>query len=667
MLINEFGLSGIAAIGGIPITQLMLKTLVVSIVIFAVLKFVMDKSKLLMTILTICAATLFIYYFGLVALGYLLIICLGAILLGFKIFKFDEFAPSLIVGLFSLLELYIIAALLLDFKIAFAILLATSFALIGIKRKQNKKILRSIKLEFNTYLRSINIIDIWIIISAFAIGSLPQSHWDAVHANLYNAKWYILGNSFTPIVESISSLFPQNAIGYYSLFYQIGTYRVLQIAYLLPLVILLFIYKNISLKLKFSKLAVFIGYLIIFTPIVIFQSSSGYYDLLVTLTLVSAVYILYFQVSKNTAINTLSAAFLIGFGAAIKYFPLFFILLPIIGYILNKKSGIRNILVISLASVAIGIFPLAIWMLRAYSYTGSPVFPFFQSIFPTPEIWSGGELEQNFMIQTVMDVAGWIKGGFFIYPILTYLKTESYIEATRGYSGIFYIFLLPIQVLIFISIARRFINRKLQNVDVYYLYSFAAYICMGVVARYYRYVWPFQFVFSLITIFYLAEVIDKKKIKAIILWGVVILVFVINFNDVLGYFRFSPIVPEQLYKPNYLLETTSKPDNPILFLNDGVIGKREVILDVSNNILPRFHFKSRVYECNWYWINGVTEMAKAKESASYAKRLIGSFDYVVASNPIAPVNNFCYQVIEDNQDLLIEVYRDDAYLVFKVK
>ncbi len=666
MLPNELTLTRFISFIKIPITPLTIITFLISILAFLFLNNFIFKNRMLTIIILLVFLLSTIYYFGFIPLLLFTIILVGSVFIGLKIFKFDDTLIALIVGFFTLLEIYIVIALLTNFSIALLSSIIISVASVIFRSGKNLIIFKKLQLDFDSYLKNFNVIDYWIIGLSFIIGTLPQSQWDAVHANLYNAKWYIINNSFKPLTESISSLFPQNAIGYYTLFYQIGGAKLLEMAYLFPLVALLLLIKNISSLLNFSKTACYLWYLIIFTPIVIFQASNGYYDLLVTLTLVAAFYLLFFQNVNRSITDTFSASFLIGFGAAIKYFPLVFIFLPIVSYIINKKNRIKNVIAVSLISILLSLLPLTIWMIRSFFYTGSPIFPFFQSIFQTPVFWAGEELTNNFMIQTTMNSTGWIKGGFILYPILTFFKTTEFMEATRGYPGLVYILLIPVQFAILLLIIKRILSKSIEKRDIFYLYIFFSYFMIGLISRYYRYLWPFQFVFASITFFYIIEWIDRLKAKKLVT-GIIFFVILLNVNVMVIYFRFFPIGPEKLFQPDFYTTRKSQ-KNPISFLNKETKNNKSLtILDTSFNKLPRFNFIAKTYECNWYWIGGVNEFLKTNKNQNLTKQLFKKFNYIITSNPITDSNNFCYQTINNNKSLLKQIYSDNNYLIFKIR
>ena len=149
--------------------------------------------------------------------------------------------------------------------------------------------------------------------------------------------------------------------------------------------------------------------------------------------------------------------------------------------------------------------------------------------------------------------------------------------------------------------------------------------------------------------------------------AIILFIILLNVNGIIGHFRFFPISPERYFQPDYL-ETTKDMNHPVTFIHNNLsASEEEKILDISQYTLPRFHINAKTFECNWYWINGVGKIKKAESDDIYAKELIRDFDYVVTANPISPVNNYCQEVVSNNIDLLTEIYRDDSFIVFKVK
>ncbi|MCL4386195.1 MAG: hypothetical protein M1326_07770, partial [Cyanobacteria bacterium] len=330
-----------------------------------------------------------------------------------------------------------------------------------------------------------------------------------------------------------------------------------------------------------------------------------------------------------------------------------------------KNKIQMKLLTVTILSSVLCLFPLSIWLVRSYLTVGSPIFPFFQSIFPTPRFWSGAELTNNFMIQTTMSTTDWLKMGFIKYPFLTYFKTESFLEATRGYPGVIYMLLLPIQALIFIKVIFSIIKRIAKKIDFYYLYLLVAFFTVGIITRYYRYLWPFQLLLEIISIIYINRFILNFKYKMLFKIAF-FLILIININNVIAYFRFFPIITDRFFKPNYSKAISNSYD-PISFINRQVKYPEKVkVLDVSKNILPRFHTKAITYECNWYWVKGLDEFAKARKNLNYSKKLIDGFDYIITSNPIGQAENYCVDKIEKEKNLLKQVFSDQYYLIFKV-
>ena len=648
-----------------PIAILMIKTFVLSLMLNYVIKiFFVRNSLVVITLIALSIITLF--YFGVLQTFTLITLILGCLFFGYKILKLNNFLISLFVSLLIFIQFFILISLSFNVNVAYYLLFIVSFALLLYKREDNIKILVTLYNIISDYLKRFNILDFWLITLSFILGSLPQSHWDAVQANLYNAKRFVINNSLSPLIESISSLFPQNAEVYYALFYKIGGLKMLQIAYILPLIILILLIKDILKKVHYSHLFNYAVYLFLLTPIIIFESSNGYYDLLVLLTVFIPVYIILFQEKKNILRNTLIASFVIGFGAATKYFPIILILLPIFYYFIYNKKGLANILLTTTACLFFGILPLAIWLIRAYLYTGSPIFPFFQSIFPTPEFWQGSELSNNFMIQTTMNISVWLKGGFLLYPILTFFNTEKFVEGTITYPGFGYILLLPIQILILIISLKNIIANKFKRSDIVYLYLFFSFIIIGVLSRYYRYLWPFQFSLAVVSILYLEAKTINKGIVRTMVNGVILFSLIININSIIIYYRFFQIFPERYFHPDYFITKKNEKD-PTLFLNLINIDENKVILDMSKDAEPRFqisrfHLLGKTYKCNWYWINMNNVISESLED----NIIIKEFDYIITSNPIEESVDACLPILESTMNSARELYRDDLYIIYEI-
>ncbi|MEK7106257.1 MAG: hypothetical protein AAB895_02785, partial [Patescibacteria group bacterium] len=216
-----------------------------------------------------------VWNFGLFPLLYISLMFYGALQVGVKIFKVHDNLLATIVGLVAYVLTFIIISLATNVSIGFYGTLAI-FLVAGL---YHKSIVTPVKIS----LRALNIFD-WTLLGIVIIfGSLPQLHWDAVMANLYIAKWYVESNSLAPIAEALTSLFPQNAITYFAVFYKAGGLKMLQLAYLLPFLFSLLMIKKIISHFNISTIGKVIFYLSCMTPIVIFQATNGYYDNLVAM------------------------------------------------------------------------------------------------------------------------------------------------------------------------------------------------------------------------------------------------------------------------------------------------------------------------------------------------------------------------------------------------
>lgn len=581
-----------------------------------------------------------VVYLKLLSVLFFLLFFVSAYLLAKKIFKIEDNILALLIGIFSIIQIYIVLSLLINPSVSYFAIIFLSLANIFFNFQHNIVIMRDLVRGLSIIVQKFNIFDWWLILITAVLGSLPQFHWDAAHANLYNAKWYILNNSFAPLAESISSLFPQNAVAYYSLFYKIGEHQGLHLSFFLPLVLIILLVKQFIFKSKISKVLSLAIYAALLTPIVIFQASSGYYDLLIACLLMGAVYALTYSAKKDLIQACLAASFLIGFAAGMKYFALVLIPLPICILLLQRSNLRKFILPIIALTVFIPIFSLGIWMLRSYSSTGSPVFPFFQSYFPTPNMWVGSDrLEQNFMIQSTMKTIDWIKGGFLTYPGISYLHSPEFMEAAKGYTGTIYIFGMLGQIVVLILVIKRvLIKRVIATSELIFTLLFIAYFIVGILTRYYRYLMPFQLVLLLSAVLLINKLfVFTFRIKSII--GVLLAcVIILNFHNMVEYYRYYPISNPQLFRPDYYQNPLSS-TGPIGYLNQHST-KYERILDASQYLLSRVHLTPTTYQCNWYWING----SQLIVDQSYAE-LLSQFDYLVTSDPPETAVNYCQEFV----------------------
>lgn len=570
--------------------------------------------------------------------------------------KLKKYSPiSYFFTIFLSLQFYLVLSYFFNPTIAF---LATNIFLCLISLIKFKKIKYSSKESIDNlwnFINKLNLIDLSIIFTSFLIASQPQHHWDAVYANLYNARQYILNNSFTPLRESISSLFPQNAIVYYSYFFQAAKYKGFSISFLFPLIMLISIVKSMFKEFKFSSYLKFFATAFILTPIIIFQSSNGYYDLLTLSLIITATYSAFLFTKTKETLPIIISSFLIGFAIAIKYFPIFLVLIPIILIFKKFKFKRKKIYIISLLLM---FLPISLWIIRTYLYTGSPVFPFAQYIFPTPSLWSVTDiLENNFMIQTTLKRSTWLLGGFIVYPILTFLKTSSFLESTNYYSSVIYIFLSIPSFLFVIHTFFKFLKRKtVSSLELIHLLLFIAYVFVGVITRYYRYLWPYQYTYYFFSLILISKYFSKVKKSFFLIVSFFILM--LNCFSIYKHFSIYPLITSRFLKPNYFyIEKTE--NDPIIFLNQNTSDK-DTILDASNYFLPRINIKATSYLCNWYWIGWQNIFRTDKASETLSK-----FNYIITNNPIKESNNYCKDSIIKQKNLK-QVYEDNYYLIHEV-
>ncbi|MEK9179068.1 MAG: hypothetical protein AAB893_01225, partial [Patescibacteria group bacterium] len=409
---------------------------------------------------------------------------------------------------------------------------------------------------------------------------------------------------------ALSSLFPQNGVSYFSFFYGIGGFPLLSISYIIPLVTSLYVIR----KLVKPRL---LAYVLILTPSFIFQGSNAYYDGLVTACLLGGIYVLY--TSENVHLIFYSI-FLFGFATASKFFPALYLALPMLILIVSHKKYLRWIIPLSL----IGLLPFAVWGIRSFIYTGSPIYPFFQSIFPTPLHWPKNDpLEQVAMIQTVMSAWQWVIGGFAIYPLLTYVRSDWFLEATRGFTTIFYIFHVPV---LFIAIIRIFKQPIDSRKKIVLLFAVCAYVAVGLVTRYYRYVWPFQVTSFVLALSFL-HISKLHRIITVILCGLII----ISMIDVVRLYGTFPTS----YKSLGDSSSSRFADNDEFLVREklnSVLQPEDRLLDASGMKLKRSYISTPVFQCNWYSIGIVDVFKRSKKDAVFARSYVRSFDYVV-TNP----------------------------------
>lgn len=610
-------------------------------------RFLIKHKSIFLILLTI----LLTQHFGLIPTLTITLIFISSFLFAVKILKIKDYLLASIVGLVSYVQIFTIIALISNVEFAYFTTL-TIFCMLAILIKHKETI------KISNFFEGFNVLDWTLLAIALIFGSLPQLHWDAVQANLYIAKWYVLSNSLAPVKESITSLFPQSAITYYSLFYKVGGLKMLQLAFFLPFLTTLLLIKQITRQINLGLVGQTILYLALATPIMLFQSSNGYYDNLILLLILSATYSLFYFRHKNIFLRCSLAAFLIGFAAGSKYFPLVMAPLPILVYLFSQKISSKIILP-SLTLVVLIMTPLSLWLARSYVYTGSPVYPFFQQYFPTPGYWDASDrLEGNFMIQTTMSVGEWVRGGVFTYPFKSYFNSTQFIEGTRGYPGFIYLAFLPIQIFLLLkSLFQLFRRRILSPQEQRFIYSFLAYFAVGLVVRYYRYLWPFQFMWLLSSLPLLQDfIISHPKINK----GLTImflLIIPLGFINLIDYYRYYPLDKSKIYQADYyMLNNTDR--TPMAYINSHATAS-DLVLDASKFPVHRLHFTPRIYQCSWYWMGWAEDI---KNSST-----LESFRYFIANDPVTLSSNFCSEPVNQavKRGDYGPVYLDGTYIIYE--
>lgn len=616
-----------------------------------------------------------IWYFGLSSVILLSILIGASCCIGVRLFKGKELVLGAAVSFFFMIQIFMLIGMVFFPSVAFRFLVTVSLMILAYAlSKQNniKKLFFRITEEIHKGLSSLVLVEIFLVIMALIYGSLPQSamNWDSVYANLYNARWYVELDSFRPIVESISSIFPQQAIVYYAFFFTIGGLRSLQIAYILPLLLLFFVIKKLSQKFSFSPWYQHAVRLLLFVPIVLAQSASGYYDLFIASMIMLSIYSFVYSDISSRGLRSISSALFLGIAVASKFFAAIFAPFLVVGigieaYRTTKKQNLLVPIFFLVTAVLLTLGPLSIWMYRSYSHTGSPIFPFFQGIFRTKELWSSvNSVEQNPMTQSTMSGASWLKGGFLMYPILSYFRTENFVEGTRGYSGLVYIILLPIQVFFIALSLWRLLRRKFDINDVLYLCLFTSFVFVGGVVRYYRYLWPFQFAFGVMTFVQLWRYVRNVRPYAIwIFTAIIVFLYAIHAVDLMESYRFVPEQPkERLFHPEIILKNPTDP----LFSTINQGPKDKPILDASQYTPSRLYFAQRTYMCNWYWVAGDKKVLDASKDIESANAFLRQFSFIITSPDPTYSGNYCVQLIKRATNLQ-KVANDEYHDIYIAK
>jgi len=304
---------------------------------------------------------------------------------------------------------------------------------------------------------------------------------------------------------------------------------------------------------------------------------------------------------------------------------------------------------------------LGIWATRSYNATSNPFFPFAQNIFPTPKYWSGESIEYNFMIQSKVTVKDWLTGSAFIYPYRVYKNTSQFAESTETFSGFFPL----IFILSFIFASIFFIKSKQKTSEGYMvLICFLCYFCVGIATRYYRYLFPFMVVSTILSIYFLLK---NKFISKKILVVVCLMTTITNLIYTRDYYKTQGIEFNNLLNPSAYSQPYVKFLNMRLIyaINKYTNNNPNIkTLDISSNTPGRLLISGHTFQCNWYWTGLDTDILKNK-SKNDIKTISESFDIYITDNtenikqaePLKRCNIF----IPDNKKL---IYKDYYYNVY---
>lgn len=591
-----------------------------------------------------------IIYFNPISLLKLLLIILSSLSIGSILPVTKSRLINTLIGFFITLEFYTLVSLFINPKISLISIFIITLILLFITKNNFLKYVHSFLKQSDKFINQLTLIDLFLINFCFLLGSQPQLTWDASQANLYNAKWYVIRNSFKPLEESVSSLMPQNAIAYYSLFFQIGKYQALQVAYLLPLIISLIITKFWFIKFKFSFQIKNFFTLLFFSPMVIFQSTSGYYDFFLFSVMYLAITVLA-TTSKPNLIHIYTCLFLISYAAAIKIFPviLFLILIYFFNRYLFNLLNLKRILILFI----IATLPLGVWLIRDYLFTGNPFYPFAQKIFSTPNITSSTSdeiLEDHYIIQTTMSKNEWLLGGFMKYPVLSYFSTGDFLEGTKGYPTLIYIPLIFIELIILILIiSKLFRHLPPSNVDFVFISILFTFLFVGLYSRYYRYLWPYQLLLGCTSFIYLNKLLSNstyKKSVTICLVPIFFFFLFSNFQNIKESFRYQIIRTNQMFSPDYTLKNPGILPFQIIQA-DPKFTPNSSILDLSRYLQPRFNAPSPVYQCNWYWTSISNRLSSGNISQSVFETTISKFKYIISSDNDNDNTTYCQKYFEN--------------------
>lgn len=385
-----------------------------------------------------------------------------------------------------------------------------------------KKNIIKIKNNFNKW--DLIFLIIWFSVVSMTI-IFPDGFWDSysyhiyLQKNIFNDKInfdFFPGRTLTtyvfPLADRLFYLFRAK------LGFRLGTLP----GYLLFIVMFYQIKKILK---KFTEKSIKESYLSILsilplcTFIILQQMGTYYIDNFSIVILLEFIYIVLFEnenIFKDKA-KLYFLVFIVGLGVCIKITNAIYMILPIVYILIKNIKDIGKLKWYDyILLIIIGILPMFPYLIDTIVQTGSPVFPYYNTIFKSQYFADENWLDTRFGPKNLTQLIFW---PFYIikHPNLAYETAETDLHFVSGY--IFSIIYM-LYYICYNLIYKRIIKKEKIKLTIEFLYSaylLYLYLTWGkFVIGYTRYAGIIAVLSAIFAIKILIESIDKKQIAKIV-------------------------------------------------------------------------------------------------------------------------------------------------------
>ena len=192
-------------------------------------------------------------------------------------------------------------------------------------------------------------------------------------------------------------------------------------------------------------------------PIVLWEATTAYVDLATALYTVLCAYLLLNYLDKPDKASLVGCGIAAGFAASTKMtgmavLPLLAIWLLVARYVTDRKIELRQALVL----VGVGMFVCSPWYVKSIIYTGSPVYPFFYSIFGGRD-WSADLAGTYSMLQSKFGMGHGI-GSLLTLPYDLTMNSDRFYDTPGLFVGPIFLVGVPVMLLMLQSRTRKMVG-----------------------------------------------------------------------------------------------------------------------------------------------------------------------------------------------------------------